>query len=100
MQLQGQKLHDHWHWPKVLKILKDGSVKKTVVDKDEGPRAGVTAESLGKLKPVPLAFDLETGQVSSPTKLLCLLNTYNLIMAPKSQNGSQHEQRSVGVAKL
>ena len=31
----------------------DGSVKKTVVDKDEGPRAGVTAESLGKLKPVP-----------------------------------------------
>ena len=30
---------------------KDGSVKKTVVDKDEGPRPGVTAESLGKLKP-------------------------------------------------
>ena len=28
-------------------------MKSTVVTADEGPRAGVTAESLGKLKPVP-----------------------------------------------
>ncbi len=61
--------------PKIFKILKDGSVKKTVVDKDEGPRAGVTAESLGKLKPVPLAeFDLETsGQVSPRSFCVFLL---------------------------
>lgn len=32
----------------------DGTVKSTTVTADEGPRAGVTAESLGKLKPVPL----------------------------------------------
>lgn len=28
-------------------------MKSTTVTADEGPRAGVTAESLGKLKPVP-----------------------------------------------
>ena len=34
------------------KMLQDGSIKKLVVTKDEGPRAGTTRESLGKLKPV------------------------------------------------
>ena len=43
---------DSWPWLSFA-LCTNCSVKKTVVDKDEGPRAGVTAESLGKLKPVP-----------------------------------------------
>ena len=31
----------------------DGKIQTKVISEDEGPRAGVTAESLGKLKPVP-----------------------------------------------
>ncbi|CAK9048827.1 unnamed protein product [Durusdinium trenchii] len=44
---------------------KDGSVKKVVVDKDEGPRAGTTRESLAKLKPAFKAGGSTTAGNSS-----------------------------------
>mmetsp|Transcript_36265 Transcript_36265/g.57836 ORF Transcript_36265/g.57836 Transcript_36265/m.57836 type:complete len:425 (+) Transcript_36265:52-1326(+) len=44
---------------------KDGSVKKTLVDKDEGPRPGTTAESLAKMKPAFKAGGSTTAGNSS-----------------------------------
>ncbi|CAK9034796.1 unnamed protein product [Durusdinium trenchii] len=44
---------------------KDGSVKKVVIDKDEGPRGGTTKESLGKLKPAFKAGGSTTAGNSS-----------------------------------
>ncbi|CAJ1392044.1 unnamed protein product [Effrenium voratum] len=46
---------------------KDGSVKKVVVDKDEGPRAGTTKEGLAKLKPAFKAGGSTTAGNSSQT---------------------------------
>jgi len=40
-------------WFFQIQLFEDGSMQKKVITEDEGPRAGVTAESLSKLKPVP-----------------------------------------------
>ena len=39
-------------------------MKKVVVDKDEGPRAGTTRESLAKLKPVSRLSELGRRWIS------------------------------------
>eukprot|EP00435_Cladocopium_sp_Y103_P015264 s877_g3.t1 len=55
---------EHLSWGREV-IGCDGSVQKKVITEDEGPRAGVTAESLGKLKPAFKAGGSTTAGNSS-----------------------------------
>ena len=63
-----------------IKDPKSGEEKKVILAKDEGPRYGTTAESLGKIRPAFPAFgDKSTGgnssQVTDGGKLLYLLDS-------------------------
>eukprot|EP00438_Fugacium_kawagutii_P012787 Skav211667 [mRNA] locus=scaffold216:45326:46473:+ [translate_table: standard] len=49
--LEAQK--NGWFKEEIVPVtVEDGSIKKVLADKDEGPRPGTTPESLSKMKPV------------------------------------------------
>eukprot|EP00438_Fugacium_kawagutii_P012782 Skav211662 [mRNA] locus=scaffold216:6096:11991:+ [translate_table: standard] len=62
--LEAQK--NGWFKEEIVPVtVEDGSIKKTVADKDEGPRPGTTPESLSKMKPAFKAGGSTTAGNSS-----------------------------------